>query len=371
LPRIDEHTPAEVAQRLSRVQQKLLLEQAQADARPTTVTLKAADVPLSEVLAAIAKQTGNPISDHRAAFGQRQTDPRVTVDYDKMEFWPALDRVLDQAELTLYPFTGRRGAFVVSRAADALPRVTRANYAGVFRLSPVRFEAVRDLRSEHQQSLKFFFEVGWEPRLQPIAIMQPLARISATGDDGEVVAVSNPEAQSEASIRDGVSAAELEIPLQLPPRRVTRMRTLKGQLSALVPGPRHEFRFPSLSVATTSGAERRVEQRQAGATVAVDSLRKNQDVWEVSLRVKFDAPASALESYRGWILENPAVFLAPDGRSFEPGGFEQTRQARDEVGIKYFFDLDEDPTKLTFVYRTPITILQMNIDYEFRDLELP
>ena len=183
--------------------------------------------------------------------------------------------------------------------------------------------------------------------------------------------MSNAEAQSEALIREGISAAELEIPLRLPPRSVARIRTLKGQLSALVPGPRHEFHFPSLPLAAASGTTRRVEQRQAGATVAIDSLRKNQDVWEVSLRVKFDAPANALESHRGWILENPAAFLAADGRSFEPGGFEQTRQARDEVGIKYFFDLDQDPTKLTFVYRTPVTILQMNFDYEFRDLELP
>jgi hypothetical protein len=370
LPRIDERTPAEVAQRVARVQQKLLLEQAKADAEPTQLTLKATDVPLSEVLATIAKQTGNSISDHRAAFGQRQTDPHVTVDFDKTQFWPALDRVLDQAELTLYPFTGRRGAFVIARAADAGSRSSRASYSGVFRLSPVRFEAVRDLRSQHEQALKFFFEVAWEPRLQPIAMMQPLARISATADDGETIAVSNPEAQSEALIREGISAAELEIPFRLPPRRVARIRTLKGQLSALVPGPRHEFRFPSLPLAGNLGT-RRVEQRQAGATVAIDSLRKNQDVWEVSLRVTFDAPASALESHRGWILENPAVFLAADGRSFEPGGFEQTHQARDEVGIKYFFDLDQDPTKLTFVYRTPITILQMNFDYEFQDLELP
>ena len=371
LPRIDERTPAEVAQRLARVQQKLLLEQATADAEPTKVTLKAAGAPLSEILATIAKQTGNPVSDHRAAFGERQTDPPVTVDFDKTQFWPALDRVLDQTGLTLYPFTGRRGAFVIARAADALPRASHASYSGVFRLSPVRFEAVRDLRSQREQSLKFFFEVDWEPRLQPIAIMQPLARVSATADDGEPIAVSNAEAQSEALIREGISAAELEIPLRLPPRSVARIRTLKGQLSALVPGPRHEFHFPSLPVAAASGTTRRVEQRQAGATVAIDSLRKNQDVWEASLRVKFDAPANALESHRGWILENPAVFLAADGRSFEPGGFEQTRQARDEVGIKYFFDLDQDPTKLTFVYRTPVTILQMNFDYEFRDLELP
>jgi hypothetical protein len=371
LPRIDERTPAEVAERVARVQQQLLIEQALSAAAPTTVTLKGADLPLSDVLASISRQTGNPITDHRAAFGEPRTDPRLAVDFDKTPYWQALDQVLDQAGVTLYPFTGRRGAFVISRPADALPRAARASLAGAFRLSPVRFEARRDLRNNREQSLKFFFEVAWEPRLQPIAIMQPLARASAVGDDGDSIAVSNARAQSEVMIREGISAAELEIPLELPPRRVTHIRTLKGQLTALVPGPRHDFRFASLPLAAASGASRRVEQRQAGATVFVDSLRKNNDVWEVCLRVKFDAPANALESHRGWILENQALFETTDGRRIEPGGFEQTRQARDEIGIKFFFELDQDPSKLVFVYRTPITILSMNLDYEFRDLELP
>jgi hypothetical protein len=41
------------------------------------------------------------------------------------------------------------------------------------------------------------------------------------------------------------------------------------------------------------------------------------------------------------------------------------------MGINYFFDLKAGPEKLTFVYRTPITILEMPVTYEFRDLRLP
>ena len=60
--------------RVTRVQQKLLKAQADAAAEPTLVTLKAKDTPLSEVLAEIAKQTGNPIHDHRETFGEEQDD---------------------------------------------------------------------------------------------------------------------------------------------------------------------------------------------------------------------------------------------------------------------------------------------------------
>ena len=178
LPAIDQRTSAEVATRLARVQQKLLRTQALAAAEPTLVTLKGDDLPLSEVLAKIARQTGNPIVDHRGAFGEEQRENRITADFNKTPFWRAIDSVLDQSELTLYGFTGQRS--VCGRpAAGRLARAAQAYYAGMFRFEPLRFVAVRDLRNPTMESLKFFMEVAWEPRLQPFAIMQPLAEVSA------------------------------------------------------------------------------------------------------------------------------------------------------------------------------------------------
>jgi hypothetical protein len=237
----------------------------------------------------------------------------------------------------------------------------------------VRFEAVRDLRRENfdTETLKFFMEVTWEPRLQPIAIVQPLAKIEATTNTGERIATSGGDAEPEAEIREGMSATELEIPLALPSRSSKTIRSLKGQLLALVPGEPEEFRFKNLKVATKNAGRKSVEQRKAGATVSIDQVRKNNEAWEVSMRVRFDNPSNALESHRGWILENAAYFVGADGERIEPGGFEQTRQSKDELGISYFFDLKDGPEKLDFVYRTPITILELTVDYEFHDLRLP
>ena len=103
----------------------------------------------------------------------------------------------------------------------------------------------------------------------------------------------------------------------------------------------------------------------------IDQVRKNNESWEVSLRLKFEGPTSALESHRGWIMENEAYFEDAKGQRIEPGGIEQALQSKDEVGVNYFFDLEQSPQKLTFVYRTPVTILEMPVDYEFRDLRLP
>ncbi len=371
LPVVGDRTPAEVAVRVTRVQQKLLQAQANAAADPPLVTLKGTDLPIAEVFEAISKQTGNTIVDHREAFGEEKTAAKVTVDFDKVPFWRALDEVLDQADLTLYGFSGQRGAYVINRPSGASPRAGRAFYGGLLRLEPVRFESVRDLRNEEMQSLKFFLEASWEPRLQPFAILQPLAQVSAVGDSGEIINVASADAEPEATIRDGVSAAELEIPLTLPKRSTEKLRSLKGKLLALVPGAIEDFHFRNLPVTAKNMAPKKVEQRKAGATVTIEQVRKNNDAWEVSLRVKFEAPSIALESHRSWILENEAYFLTAGGEKIEAGGFEETRQTKDEVGITYFYVLKESPDKLEFVYRTPITILEVPVEYEFRDLRLP
>jgi hypothetical protein len=371
LPAIGERTSAEVALRITRVQQKLLRAQVLAAAEPSLVTLKGADLPLSEVFKDISKQTGNAINDHREAFGEQKDEVRVKVDFDKTPFWRAMDNVLDQAELTLYPFAGQHSAHVVSRPPGTAARSAGAVYAGLFRLEGVRFEAVRDLRNEQMESLKFFLEVTWEPRLQPFAIFQPLGQITVQGNTGEAIAVASSEAEPEVLVREGTSAAELEIPLVLPKRSTKKISVLKGKLLALVPGPFHDFRFSELPVAVKNVAPQRVEQRKASTTVTLDQVRKNNEAWEVSLRVKFDAPSTALESHRSWVLENEAFFEDAKGQRIEPGGIEQTLQSKDEMGINYFFDLKAGPEKLTFVYRTPITILEMPVTYEFRDLRLP
>lgn len=370
LPPVGDRTSAETAMRLSRLQQKLLKLQATSAAEPTLVTIKSAEMPLSEALKLISEQTGNPVTDYRDSRGEDKSDPKVKVDFDKTSYWRALDNVLDQAGLTLYGFAGQRGAFVVSRSSDSRPRA-EANYAGLFRFEAVRFEALRELRGGELGSLKFFMEISWEPRLQPFAILQPLAQVTAVGDNGETIPLGNAEAEPEALVREGMSAAELEVPLALPKRSMEKIKSLKGKLTALVPGPAQDFRFAEIPITTGRAAAQRVEQRKAGATVTIDQLRKNNQVWELSMRLKFEGPASAMESHRGWILENEARFEDKAGQKIEPAGIEQTLQSKDEVGVSYFFDLKDGPQKLVFVYRTPVMVLEVPVEYEFHDLQLP
>lgn len=370
LPQVDPRTPADVAVRLGQIRQTLLIAQASTAGQGSLVTLKASDMPLSNVLAELARQSGNTIVDHRQQFGEEVTDPPLTVDFNRVPFWDALDKVLDEAGLTIYPHIDKGGLYLVNLPTGRRNRVGTASVSGPFRIEGTRFEAVRDLRNERGRSLKLFFDVAWEPRITPILISQPLDQIRATGSGGEPLAIDGDEGETEADIRKGETQVELEIPLALPDRKISEITSLRGKLTALVPGTVETFRFDKLPLAKAAPVQK-VEQRKGGVTVTVDSVRKNEEIWEVRMRVKFDQPFQALESHRSWMFANEAFLVGPDGKQVESGGFEQTRETKDEFGLMYLFDLEAPPDKVAFVYKTPITMLTVPIEYELKKLELP
>jgi hypothetical protein len=374
LPDTTDQTPPEVAQRLSRVRQALEQAQADAAAQPSLVTLIGEDLPLTDVIARIAQQTDNKIVDYRHEFGEEVTDPRLKLNLEKIPFWPAIDEVLDQAKLTVYDFGGGRGLFLINRPAKQLPRKDHAFYAGPFRIAAKAFEASRELQQPRNHSLKLFINIEWEPRLRPIAIRQPFGTIKAVGTGDVAIDVTSTKGETQAEIPDNASSVEMQIPLELPPRNVAQITSLKGQLKVLVPGPVQAFRFDRLPI--VEGTNRnakvtKVEQRKAGVTVTVDEVRKNNDVWEVRTRVRFDRPGDSLESFRNWILRNQVYLVDAKQEQTMPGAYEQTRQAENEVGIAYLFDLPNGPNGLSLVYQTPSTIFELPIEYELRDLALP
>jgi hypothetical protein len=335
------------------------------------VTLSGTDLSLSSVLAEISKQTGNRVVDHRAAFGQLAEERSVTVDFDKTPFWQALDAVLDQADLTLFGLAGERGAFVVNRLPNAQPRAIGASYSGAFRLQVVRVEANRDLRDEGASNLRLILELSWEPRLQPFSILQRLEETTALGPSGEAISLAGAQTTGETLVRQDFSSTEIDVLLQLPPRSTAAIQRLKGKLVALVPGALEEFRFSELPVGDSGERAKVVSQRREGTTLTVESVRKNNDVWEASLHLQFDEASDAIESHRSWMLGNKAFFEDSKGVQIESGGIEQTLRTKQAIGLKYYFDLPDGPQGCTFVYRTPLQVLELPVNYEFSDLRLP
>jgi hypothetical protein len=357
---------AEQKTRLARVRDVLYQKAVEAATLATTVTLTADAMPLSEVLREIEKQTGNRIVDKRGDFGQQGTDPKITLKLDATPYWQALDQVLDLANLTTYNYSGEKNATsIVGRQDEQTPRAVNATYSGVFRFEPVQIEAIRDLRNPENKVLKLFFEVAWEPRINPIALAQPLSAIQVTDEDGQTIAVSGRMGTVEVDTNPEISAAELEIPLALPPRSVEKIAKFAGTLSALVPGRVETFTFDNLAKAKD------VEQKRAGATVVLQDVRKNGDIYDVRMVLRFDKAANALESHRGWVLANEVYLLSAKGQRNEPAGYETTRQSPTEVGFAFKFVVDGTLDGQKFVYKTPAAIVEKEVKYELHDILLP
>jgi hypothetical protein len=359
-------TPAEVKNRLNRVRGALVKAEVEAAMRPALVTLSG-QMPASAALAAIAEQTGNKLVDYRARFNQQGADPQITVAFDKVPFWQALDTVLDAAQLTIYNYDEEKGALAyTSRGADAAARTGRGSYSGLFRLEPKTIEATRDLRNSAQHTLKLTVDVVWEPRVRPIVLEVPLADLVAQDEQGNSLRVSSTTGTLEAPVEASNAAVELEFPLVAPPRQVNSLARLAGQVTAVLLGKVEAFEFAEIDKVKTA------EQQRGGVTVTVDNCRKNGDVHDVSMRVRFDRAANALESHRGWIYDNECYLLDAQGNRIDNAGLEATLLDVNAVGLSYKFDLDKAPIAgCKFVYQTPAAIIRVPVAFELRDIDLP
>ncbi|NOZ40751.1 MAG: hypothetical protein GXP24_11070 [Planctomycetes bacterium] len=366
LPKPIEGMPAEVRLRLARVRKQIETEQSSRVMAASRITLSAKAMELGELFELIQKQTGNLLTDHREQFGQEATPRLVTIELDNEPFWPALDKILDAANMTVYPYSGEETLAVIDREQSALPRAEGASYAGPFRIQAVNVVARRNLRSPAQQGTHVELEIAWEPRLRPIALSQPIESLAITADDGSSVAVANTQAVLNVEVQPGSHATELTIPLVLPPRSVTKLASFQGKMSALVPGRLVEFKFHDLE--KPKGAT----QSRGGVEVILNSIRKNQELWEVHMRLKVNSTETGLESHRGWVFSNLTYLLNKQGEIIDHAGFETTMQTETEVGLAYFFDLpDDDLSEYTWVYRTPAAIVRMPVEYELKDILLP
>ncbi len=366
LPKDSDQMPLALRDRLARIRRQVEENVSKSATAGTMVTLAAKNMPLADVLKAVESQTGNKFIDNR----DEQPDPgqkgvTVSLDLKNEPFWPALDQILDAAKLGLYAYGGEDALSIVARPKDGAPRFGRAFYAGPFRLEVLEARAQRNLRLPSETSLKLQLEVAWEPRLRPIALSQPLADVQATTDNGSQLAVGQPDSEQDVEIPNGTQAAEIVLPFKLPSRDIKKITKLNGKLRALVPGRHAKFAFPDVAKAIGKS------QRLGGVQVTLKEVRKNNAVWEVHMQLTLDEAKGSLQSHRGWVFQNLSYLVDKDGKRIENAGFETTRQTPNEVGVAYMFDAAERLDNITWVYETPASIIEMPIDYELKEIELP
>ena len=364
-PYLDDPGTTDAARQFLRnIQRTLQLDRAKAEGEAKTVTLSGDALPLSEILAAFTQQTGNKIVDLRPQFGQAVEDPKLKVSFSKTPFWQALDRVLDDAKLKVYPFSNKDGIGIVAQGEGDTPRLKRATYSGPFRFEATKLIAERDLRNPEQRSLKLAFEVAWEPRLSPVSIRQALDQLQAVDDQGRSLAVDAKGAR-DVLLSNTATAVNLDAPLVLPPRDAKKIASLKGSVSVVVLGGVEEFSFDKL----TQTKDKTL--KQGDVSVVFRKTIKNNDLWQVELQVKLSSSAKGIESHTNWIARNEAVLIGPDKKPILPATTESQQEEDNAQGMVYLFDGPKTLEGYTFVLKSPTAARELPIDFELKDLELP
>ena len=364
-PRVLEHLPpaaavdsAEVRQRVERVTRQLQLQASRNATAASRVDLKGM-MDLASALQALQQQTGNRIE------ARQQLTAPVHVDFEKLSFWEALDRILDQVQLNVDPVRGGRAALgLTARPEEERSRRSAASYGGIFRFEPLRVEASRHLRNPRIRGLKVALQVAWEPRLTPIFLSIPAARLRAQDDRGNPLAIDNLRGASSAAIEGDRTAVELTLPLQLPARGVQKIASLEGQLVTLMPGRSERFEFSRFG-------EKNQVQKKAGVTVILQQVDQRKEQIVVRVKVAYERADQAFESHRGWVFLNPAFLQAAAGKSIVFRSYETLDQGPRSVTVAYHFQRQQDLQNARFVYETPAVIVRQQVSFKLSDIPLP
>jgi hypothetical protein len=356
----------EMAERLKRIREALEKRAAEQSTRGSTISISG-KMTLEELRASLEKQTGNKIVDYRARLGQRESNPQLAMEVKNAPFWQALDIILDKTNLGVYPFSGRDGLALQEREPGEPDRSKRATYAGPLRLEVNRLVAERRPAVE-AGTLSVNLQIAWEPRLEPIMFLQPLKEVRAIDDQGNALKVEGNDTLEAPS--QGGTGIEFVLPFIAPPHTATSIVSLKGTLTAILPGKVESFEFTKLGDAQKPRFKP-VEQKKAAAHVTLEQVRKNNEIWEVLVRVKFDDAGGSLESHRGWILENEAFLIGADKKPIEKAGMFSTVRSPSELGVGYQFEASEPIDSYTFVYKSASSISSVSLPYELKNLPLP
>ncbi|GIW97414.1 MAG: hypothetical protein KatS3mg111_0747 [Pirellulaceae bacterium] len=359
LPTVTERTSGELKIRLARIRQSLEAQRVAQFVRPSTVTL-GEPMRLADALDAIAEQTGNQV---RVEPSELATEVVVHLAGREVPFWEALHRIMEQVGLGVAPFVSSENELVLVRlpteAVSGKPWI-----GGALRIDPHSMQCQINYRSSLAGQCVVGLLLSWEPRLQPLYAQLPMGRISATVGEDTIGSIM-PAAVPEVPLNVGGCTAQLEFPLERPPRSALQLDRLTGELILAIPSEKHEYTFRKFSDGT------RQVQRYGDVTVVLEGARRNGPVWEVQLRVEFGDPQGALESFRGWILSNKAYLRDDEGHRINDVGFQTYGMTSNSVGIAYLFQINADPDDYELIYESPAGIVRHTVQFELKELPLP
>jgi hypothetical protein len=344
--------------------------------RPRLITLKEKDIPLSNALAELFKQTGNEVEDRR----KDKDDPRLKLELNKATFWQALDTIAKEADAKVDFYQQRDGKIaLVDGPHIALP----VSYNGLFRVGIKKLAVTRDLDPEaHYCTVTL--EATWEPRFTPFLLETQPDSLEVTDDKGNALPLPDnlPKGQAAISRRN---AMEVDMRVPAPKRTSQQFGLLKGNLSVVGPTKMLDFTFNKLG--KIEKLAEALKETKEGVTVR---LRKFQmegtpgdEIWTAEVRLEYPADGPKFESFQSWMVNNEMHLekTNKDGATQRfpvNGGYETDEISENQAVMRYRFTDEPEknlllgkPSDWKLIYRTPGRLVEMPVPFEFKDLPLP
>jgi hypothetical protein len=332
-----------------------------------TVNLQGTEL-LSKVLRNLQGQTG--IEVVKAV----PDDPKVELNLQKVPFWKALDEIAKAADLRVNLYHKENKLALVQGPYREVP----TSYSGPFRITLKKLIALRDLETGAHGCLAKL-EVAWQPPFQPFLIEtrpDTFALKDDKGLDQELPKLDN----TKGYVGGDGFATEIDVAIPALRRGVPRIGLFKGGLKMVGSAQMLTFAFDELKAAKAKD--------QQGVSVAISGFdaKVNEDkenLWTVTVALKYPPSEFKFESHQTnlWLVRNKAQLVSkrPNGPRYqENGGYDSDDVAANHTVIRYRWADDPDkkillgkPTDWKFEYSTPGPVIEVPIEFEFRDVPLP
>lgn len=315
------------------------------------------DFTLQEALQTISDRSG-------VLFDQPlQPDTPIKPPDRLLNFWPALDDVLEQTSLDIDAYKSSRNKW---RLRPVLPgRISRdraSNYHGDYRIEVSGLSSRRDLLNPELSGMSIEIDLSWTPEIALLAVTIPLNHVRVTCDNESELLSKKTGLIDVTTVRE-LPWARFELPVGLPEAVAGSIRKLSGKIYALVADDVKDFEIPLNSTSPPQVA--------GGITIRNEGILRKGLVHEVRLGIDVKFPASAMESHREFLVSNSVHAVHGDGRRADKRNFELYRQGPEGIGIAYEFDLGPMSEGWKIIYRSPTTVRQEAIEFKIENLPLP
>lgn len=360
LPEITGNTSGEMKIRLQRIREQLQTTKIETFFEASVLSL-AGKMKVKEAIAEIAKQSGNKISVENAE-GVEQVEVEITA--DKQPFWKVMDELLTQAKLRVNTFSGMEGMSLVPGYQSPVPGPL-PNTNGPFHVRVLSAQTTLPFGSALPGQLDVSLQFSWEPRLKPVFVQLPMAKMKAIASESEPLLSTNPDSAPEIPLNSSGCSTQIDLQFVKPPRSARKLEKITGEFVVAVPSEKHKFIFEKF------GNGKRQSEKFGEVNVVLENARRNGSVYEIRIMAEFKESQGALESFRGWILSNRAYLMDAKQNRIENVGFQTYAVTGDSVGVAFLFQINGDPNDFTLVYESPGMITRQTVRFELEDIDLP